>query len=154
MSENDGIGPVVSNSGSSRLSTSPELSAAGGLMKDMNDSQDSLPDLSPSHSRSWFIGAWNSNNDINTTIASISPNKDAPTGTMVDIIKRRRCFSEGGQKNIFGMWRPSPTLQIDGDANAMMKENFVGRIRRASTKDVEEAMAGGLNKATIYMPPV
>lgn len=27
------------------------------------------------------------------------------------------------------------------------------RIRRSSSKDVEEAMAGGLNKADIYMPP-
>jgi len=153
MSENEGIGQLGSNSSSSRLSTSPEL-APGGLMKDMNDSQDSIPDLSPSHSLNWLSGAWNSNNEINTTIASISPNKDATTGTMVDIIKRRRCFSEGGQKNIFGMWRPSHSLQTDIDANAMMKENFVGRIRRASTKDVEEAMAGGLNKATIYMPPV
>lgn len=27
------------------------------------------------------------------------------------------------------------------------------RVRRSSSKDVEEAMAGGLNKADIYMPP-
>eukprot|EP00092_Neocalanus_flemingeri_P026666 GFUD01028909.1.p1 GENE.GFUD01028909.1~~GFUD01028909.1.p1 ORF type:complete len:142 (-),score=38.36 GFUD01028909.1:446-871(-) len=28
------------------------------------------------------------------------------------------------------------------------------RIRRSSTKDVEEAMAGGLGKADMYMPPM
>jgi len=28
------------------------------------------------------------------------------------------------------------------------------RVRRSSAKDVEEAMAGGLNKADIYMPPI
>jgi hypothetical protein len=29
-----------------------------------------------------------------------------------------------------------------------------GRIRRSSSRDVEEAMSGGLTKADIYMPPI
>lgn len=35
-------------------------------------------------------------------------------------------------------------------ADAIMR----GRMRRNSSKDIEEAMAGGLNKADIYMPQV
>lgn len=29
-----------------------------------------------------------------------------------------------------------------------------GRVRRASSKDIEEAMIGGLTKADLYMPPI
>ena len=74
-------------------------------------------DLSPSHSRSWFIGAWNSNNDINTTIASISPNKDAPTG--IFIIQSRTMY--GSVKNTLVVAREG-----DGFETRLHTASYVG----------------------------
>jgi len=75
--------------------------------------------------------------------------------------------------SLFG-WKPRPRANSDGGSShlSQRKQEITswlnsqdasgsgsswmakGRIRRASSKDIEEAMTGGLNKADIFMPPM
>ena len=61
---------------------------------------------------------------------------------------RQRTVSEGAQVSVsvdLGPWLK------DGDN---MREVRAARIRRNSSREAEEAMAAGLSKADIHMPPV
>ena len=61
---------------------------------------------------------------------------------------RQRTVSEGGQVSVsvdLGPWLK------DGDN---IREVRAARIRRNSSREAEEAMAAGLSKADMFMPPV
>ena len=60
---------------------------------------------------------------------------------------RQRTVSEGGVSVSVDL---SPWLK-DGDNIREVRE---ARVRRNSTREVEEAMAAGLTKADIHMPPI
>lgn len=70
--------------------------------------------------------------------------------------KRVRTYSEsdGPRVKIDVMsWLSGTPRPIEASKTRKFSEPINRRIRRHSTQEVEEAMAGGLNKADIYMPP-
>jgi len=69
--------------------------------------------------------------------------------------KRTRAASEGeGAPTMsMGSWL-SGVRERSGSSSGNQGWFGQPRVRRSSSKDVEEAMAGGLNKSEIFMPPM
>jgi len=69
--------------------------------------------------------------------------------------KRTRAASEGEGAGAMGMgsWF-SGMRERSGSSSGNQGWFGQPRVRRSSSKDVEEAMAGGLNKSEIFMPPM
>jgi len=69
--------------------------------------------------------------------------------------KRTRATSEGegGATMSMGSWFSGMRERSGSNSG---NQGWFGqpRVRRSSSKDVEEAMAGGLNKSEIFMPPM
>jgi len=116
-------------SGSSDSSTNSTCSATATWtsMSEVNDKTGELP-----NSSAW-MGGWGKR-----TRASSESDGVATTITMgswftgINPGMRDRSGSSPGNQGWFGQ----------------------PRVRRSSSKDVEEAMAGGLNKSEIFMPPM
>jgi len=87
------------------------------------------------------------------------------SGSWFDAMRRDRTMSEsesGKMKLSVMAWLTNGQRGANG-ANGFtnkkvqnLAESDIGhsRIRRSSSRDIEEAMAGGFNKASIYMPPI
>eukprot|EP00092_Neocalanus_flemingeri_P038775 GFUD01042218.1.p1 GENE.GFUD01042218.1~~GFUD01042218.1.p1 ORF type:complete len:112 (-),score=36.69 GFUD01042218.1:415-750(-) len=80
---------------------------------------------------SWF-GSWGNRSRMNSASDSAMSGNNA--GTWISVF--------GGQKS-----------DITSSSNNHLKVDIM-RFRRNSSRDAEEAMAGGLTKADMYMPPM
>jgi len=118
-----------------------------------------IPTLSSSVGSGGFWGSWNSStSELGDKTGSL-PKNDA--GSWFDAMRRDRTMSESesGKMKLSVMAWLTNGQRGAGFTNKKVQnlaESELGhsRIRRSSSRDIEEAMAGGFNKASIYMPPI
>lgn len=93
---------------------------------------------------------WSSSiNEVNDKTGEL-PNSSAWMGGWG---KRTRASSESEGVTTMGSWF-SGMRERSGSSPGNQGWFGQPRVRRSSSKDVEEAMAGGLNKSEIFMPPM
>lgn len=153
------------------------LGAARGMSLNRSNSQPGQPMPFPSSNQSnssnqpplsssvgssvssggWF-GAWNSSNSELDDKTGCLPKNESWLGNFTK--RNRTCSeSESGRVKIDVLgWlsgNPDAEFRTRKMSDSIRVVHSGGnRVRRSSSKDVEEAMAGGLNKADIYMPPI
>jgi len=126
-------------SGSADSSTSSSCSATWS--SSINE-ENSLPPLS-------VTVLLNSFKEVNDKTGEL-PNSSAWMGGWG---KRTRASSESEGVTTMGSWF-SGMRERSGSSPGNQGWFGQPRVRRSSSKDVEEAMAGGLNKSEIFMPPM
>jgi len=134
--------------------TSSRMEVASALLeasKKLSGSSDSSTNSSCS-----ATATWTSMSEVNDKTGEL-PNSSAWMGGWG---KRTRASSEsdGVATTItMGSWFTgiNPGMR-DRSGSSPGNQGWFGqpRVRRSSSKDVEEAMAGGLNKSEIFMPPM
>jgi hypothetical protein len=136
----DGVGNPASPSSSSPLSLSSSTDSTGDSSR-------------------WF-GWRTSSSELDDKTGSLPKCEGGPGGWFKGMSRNRTVSeSDGGRVKIdvmswiSGTIRPIPVEYTKTRVNRVNSEPMQSRIRRHSSRDVEEAMAGGLNKADIYMPP-
>jgi len=107
-----------------------------------NSKENSLPPLS-------VTVLLNSFKEVNDKTGEL-PNSSAWMGGWG---KRTRASSESEGVTTMGSWF-SGMRERSGSSPGNQGWFGQPRVRRSSSKDVEEAMAGGLNKSEIFMPPM
>jgi len=132
-------------SGSADSSTGSTCSATATWSSSMSEENSvSLPPLSVTVLLNTF-------KEVNDKTGEL-PNSSAWIGGWG---KRTRAASEGEGAGAMGMgsWF-SGMRERSGSSSGNQGWFGQPRVRRSSSKDVEEAMAGGLNKSEIFMPPM
>merc|ERR1712192_237681 len=132
-------------SGSADSSTSSSCSATATWSSSMSEENSvSLPPLSVTV----LLNTFKEGNDKTGEL----PNSSALMGGWG---KRTRASSEseGMATMSMGSWL-SGMRERSGSSPSNQGWFSKKRVRRSSSKDVEEAMAGGLNKSEIFMPPM
>jgi len=120
-------------------------------------SSTSLSSSMSSHGSGWFSNGSGSSTELDDKTSSLPKTIDGGGWFGAGFSKRNRTVSEsdGGRVKIDVVsWLAGPVgLPPMRKISEPIGGGVKNRIRRSSSKDVEEAMAGGLNKADIYMPP-
>jgi len=144
------------------LDATRRMSINGSRQEDrsLRTEDNSMPALSSSVGSSGFWGSWKSSTSeipLEDKTGSLPKNE---ANNWLGAFQRDRTMSESdaGNKTKLGVMAWLANGQRGGVQTNKKLQNLsegVGhnRIRRSSSRDVEEAMAGGFNKASIYMPP-
>merc|ERR1711953_219305 len=100
-------------------------------------------------SRLWLAPRKSRESQVNDKTGEL-PNSSAWMGGWG---KRTRASSESEGVTTMGSWFSG---MRDRSGSSPGNQGWFGqpRVRRSRSKDVEEAMAGGLNKSEIFMPPM
>lgn len=134
----------TSNSSSTWGNTSP----GSNTSLSMRSLFGSLPSSTESSTNQWNAAPWNSEGEDK---AGNLPAKD--TMSLFGWKPRPRANSEGGSSHL-SQRKQEITNWINSQDASGSSWMTQGRVRRASSKDIEEAMTGGLTKADLYMPPM
>lgn len=120
------------------------------------DTAPSLSSSMSSHGSGWYSNGSGSSTELDDKTGSLPKTSEGGGWFGAGFAKRNRTVSEsdGGRVKIDVVsWLAGPVGLPPVRTTEPNGGGVKSRIRRSSSKDVEEAMAGGLNKADIYMPP-
>jgi hypothetical protein len=145
-----------------RMSISkPRTGITRGSTEDTNSHMSSSVGSGSTASSGWF-DSWKSVNELDDKTGSLP--KEA--GSWFNAPSRSRAFSESEGTGRVKLGLAGSWLGQGGNRSAFSPSKFndfetiiepaggsSGRIRRSSSKDVEDSLSCGLNKAEIYMPP-